>query len=76
MDVDPVFAQDGNTGWGYTGLRSALQNVGYAVGRNTIKRILKQQGLEPVPLRRRQYSWTTFIKALLSAITAADFFTV
>ena len=36
-----------NTGWGYTRLRGALKNVGYAVGRNTIKRILKERGIEP-----------------------------
>jgi putative transposase len=65
-----------NTGWGYTRLRGALKNLGYAVGRNTIKRILNEQGIEPAPLRRRQYSWATFIKAHLSAIAAADFFTV
>jgi len=65
-----------NTGWGYARLRGALKNVGYNVGRNTIKRILKEQGIEPAPVRRRQYSWATFIKAHLSAITAADFFTV
>src|SRR5579863_172611 len=65
-----------NTGWGYTRLRGAVKNVGYTVGRNTIKRILKEQGIGPAPLRRRQYSWSTFIKAHLSAITAADFFTV
>ena len=65
-----------NTGWGYTRLRGALKNVGHAVGRNTIKRILKEQGIEPAPLRRRQYSWATFIKAHFSAISAADFFTV
>ena len=65
-----------NTSWGYTRLRGALKNVGYAVGRNTIKRILKDQGIEPAPSRRRQYSWATFIKAHLSTIAAADFFTV
>ncbi len=65
-----------NTGRGYTRLRGALRNIGYAVGRNTIKRILKEQGIEPAPLRRRRYSWATFIKAHLSAITSADFFTV
>lgn len=65
-----------NTAWGYTRLRGALKNVGYAVGRNTIKRILKEQGIEPAPLRRRQYSWATFIKAHLRARAAADFFTV
>src|SRR5579863_888693 len=63
-----------NMGGGYTRLRGALKNVGYAVGRNTIKRILKEQGVEPAPLRR--YAWATFIKAHLGAISAADFFTV
>ena len=42
-----------NTTWGYTRLRGALKNVGYEVGRNTIKRILRERGIEPVPLRRR-----------------------
>jgi hypothetical protein len=65
-----------NTGWGYTRLCGALKNVGYTVGRNTIKRILEEQGIEPAPLRRRRYSWVTPIKAHLSATTAADFFTV
>ena len=37
---------------------------------------MKERGIDPAPLRRRQYSWATFIKAHLSAITAADFFTV
>jgi transposase InsO family protein len=65
-----------NTTWGYTRLRGALQNVGYEVGRNTIKRILREEGIEPAPLRRKRYSWATFIKAHLSAVAACDFFTV
>ncbi len=27
----------------------------WPVGRNTIKKILKEQGIDPAPLRRRQY---------------------
>ena len=65
-----------NPRWGYTRLRGALRNVGYDVGRNTIKRILKDQGIEPAPIREKRTSWTTFIKAHLGAIAAADFFTV
>jgi hypothetical protein len=65
-----------NTTWGYTRLRGALKNVGYSVGRNTIKRILEEHGIEPAPLRRRRYSWAAFIRAHLSALAAADFFTV
>jgi len=65
-----------NPTWGYTRLRGALRNLGYEIGRNTIKRVLKEQGIEPTPTRGRRYSWGTFIKAHLGAIAAADFFTV
>jgi len=65
-----------NPRWGYTRLRGALRNVGYEVGRNTIKRILKEHGIDPAPIRGKRTSWTTFIKAHLGAIAAADFFTV
>jgi len=65
-----------NPRWGYTRLRGALRNLGYEVGRNTIKRILKEQGLEPAPMRGKSDSWATFIKAHLGAIAGADFFTV
>ena len=65
-----------NPGWGYTRLRGALNNLGHEVGRNTIRRILQEQGIDPVPTRTRRYSWDTFIRAHLDAIAAADCFTV
>jgi putative transposase len=65
-----------NGTWGYTRLRGALKNVGYEVGRNTIKRILKEQGIDPAPTRGRRRSWATFIRAHLAAVAACDFFTV
>jgi transposase len=65
-----------NPRWGYTRLRGALSNVGHAIGRTSIMRILKEQGIDPAPIRGRRMSWTTFIKAHLGAIAAADFFTV
>jgi hypothetical protein len=52
-----------------------LRNVGYEIGRNTIKRVLKEQGIDPAPMRGKSGdSWATFIKAHLGAISAADFF--
>ena len=60
----------------HTRLRGALTNLGYTIGRPTIKRILKEQGIEPAPLRGRCVSWATFIKAHVEAIAAADIFTV
>ena len=52
-----------NTTWGYTRLRDAMKNVGHDIGRTTVQRILAEHGIEPAPDRKRQYSWSTFIKA-------------
>ena len=40
-----------NPGWGYTRIRGALYNLGHDIGRNTIKRILLDNGIDPAPLR-------------------------
>jgi hypothetical protein len=65
-----------NPTWGYTRLRGALKNLGYEVGRNTIKRILADHGIAPAPDRCKSMSWSTFIKAHWGAIAATDLFTV
>jgi putative transposase len=36
-----------NRTWGYTRIQGVLKNVGHRVGRSTIARILKTQGLPP-----------------------------
>ena len=46
----------GNTTWGYTRIRGALYNLGHEIGRNTIKRILLENGLDPAPLRGKTMS--------------------
>ncbi|MCH7705347.1 MAG: helix-turn-helix domain-containing protein [Planctomycetes bacterium] len=68
-------AQENST-WGYTRIRGALRNVGHVVGRNTIKRILAERGIEPAPQRSERMPWKTFLKAHMGAIAATDFFTV
>ena len=65
-----------NPGWCYTRIRGALWNVGHEIGRNTIKRILAANGIDPAPKRRKRMSWETFLKAHWGAIAATDFFTV
>ena len=37
-----------NPRWGYTRIRGALFNLGHEIGRNTIKRILLENGFDPV----------------------------
>jgi putative transposase len=62
-----------NATWGYTRIQGALKNVGHRVGRSTIARILKADGIPPVP--ERPTSWQTFLRAHWGAIAGADFFT-
>lgn len=62
--------------WGYTRIRGALRNLGHEIGRNTIKRILAANGIDPASTRRKGMSWETFLKLHWGAIAAADFFTV
>ncbi len=64
----------GNDGWGYTRIVGALKYLGHVICRNTVKRILKDHGIEPAP--HRGMSWKTFVKAHWGAIAACEFFTV
>jgi putative transposase len=43
-----------NPSLGCTRIRGALRNLGHALGRNTVKRILLEHGLEPAPSRDRR----------------------
>jgi putative transposase len=62
--------------WGYTRIRDALHNLGHEIGRNTVKRILLEHGIEPAPERSKRMPWKTFLKAHWDVLAAADFFTV
>jgi putative transposase len=63
-----------NPRWGYTRIQGALANLGYTVGRNTIKRVLVENGIDPAG--KRSMTWKTFLKAHWGAIAATDFFTI
>lgn len=54
--------------------KRALHNLGFEIGRNTIKRVLFENGVDPAPLRRT--TWSAFLKAHWRAIAATDFFSV
>ncbi len=57
-----------NPRWGNTRIGGALRNLGHEIGRNTIKRILVENGFDPAPLRKQGMSWETFLKAHWGAI--------
>src|SRR5215831_9670706 len=62
-----------NPRWGYTRIQGALKNLGHDVARNTVAKVLKDNGIPPVP--DRPSSWRTFLRAHWGAIAGADFFT-
>jgi putative transposase len=43
-----------NPTWGYTRIRGALYNLGHEIGRNTIKRILLDNSIDPAPSGTRE----------------------
>src|SRR5580765_8653944 len=43
-----------NPGWGYTRIQGALANLRHKVGRGTIAKVLKRNGMEPSPERSRR----------------------
>jgi transposase InsO family protein len=63
-----------NSSWGYSRIRGALLELGVRVGRSTIQRVLRDEGIDPAPGRKT--TWSTFIASHAGAMAAMDFFTV
>jgi hypothetical protein len=65
-----------NPTWGYTRIRGALYNLGHEIARNTIRRTLAKNGIEPAPERGRKTTWATFLQSHMGAIAGGDFLSV
>jgi len=74
VDLGLKFARENPT-WGYDRIQGALANVGHQVSDQTIGNILKANGIEPAPERKRQTTWETFLKAHADTLAAIDFTT-
>jgi putative transposase len=66
------FAKESST-WGYSRIQGALMDFGHRVGRTTVSRVLKDEGIKPAP--DRPSSWGTFLEAHRGELAATDFFT-
>jgi transposase InsO family protein len=53
-----------------------LANLGHDISDQTVGNILKEHGVERAPDRKRQTTWTTFIKAHWDVLAAIDFTTI
>ncbi len=65
-----------NQSWGYTRIQGALANLGHQVGRGTVANILRENGVDPAPLRGQRIPWSTFVRTHWECLAAADFLTV
>jgi putative transposase len=66
------FAKE-NQGWGYSRIQGAIGDLGHRVGRTTVSRSQKREGIKPAP--DRPPSWSAFIKATWGECATADVFT-
>src|SRR5262249_39412820 len=64
-----------NLTWGYDRIVGALAHLGHRVAPNTVKAILRANGIDPAPERRLRTSWRRFLRTHFDCIAAADFFT-
>ncbi len=62
--------------WGYDRIQGALANLGHEISDTTVGNILKANGIEPAPNRKRQTTWQTFLKAHWEVLGAIDFTTI
>ena len=60
--------------WGYRRIVGEMKKLGHEVSRSTVRRILKEHGIEPAP--ERPTTWKAFLSSHWGAICAMDFFTV
>jgi transposase InsO family protein len=65
-----------NPTWGYARIQGAMANLGHQISETTVSNFLRARGIEPVPARTRQTTWTTFLKAHWEVLAAIDFTTV
>jgi putative transposase len=67
-----------NSGWGYRRIVGELRKLRVRLGRSSVRRILKEEGLTPSPVRRGRADetvWQKFIRLHVNTLVACDFFT-
>jgi putative transposase len=65
-----------NRTWGYQRIQGALSNLGHDISESTVRRILKDHGIEPAPGRSTKTTWNEFLRTHWDSLAASDFFTV
>ena len=64
-----------NRSWGYDRICGALKNLEIRVSDATVANILKKHGLPPAKDRKREATWSEFVRSHMDVLVATDFFT-
>jgi len=64
-----------NPSWGYDRIAGAVWNLGHRTSDQTVGNILKRNGTGPSPERKKNTTWTEFIRQHREVLWACDFFT-
>ncbi len=62
--------------WGYDRIEGEIRKLGHRLAPTTVRNILKANGIEPSPERRKRTTWRQFLSSNWDCLAAADFFTV
>jgi putative transposase len=65
-----------NSRWGYNRIRGAIRNLGYSISDTAIAKILKANGIDPAPDRKRQGNWKEFLSTHCDVLASVDFTTI
>jgi putative transposase len=64
-----------NPHWGYRRIVGELKGLGITVSATSVRKVLREEGLQPAPERTRS-SWPAFLRAQAASVLACDFLTV
>ena len=65
-----------NPGWGYDRIQGALANLGHRISNTWVGSILKTNGVDPAPDRKRQSTWSSFLQIHWDVLASVDFTTI
>lgn len=66
-----------NVLWGYERIVGELKKIGCRLGKTTVRRILTEEGIHPLPTKSKKrppIKWIEFVHAHMDTLVACDFF--
>lgn len=65
-----------NSDWGSQRIANMMKYLGYKISGSTVRRILRDNGIDPDREYKKKLTWEKFIKSHMHMMTACDFFQV